>query len=118
MRSIANGEFKKLKKGPIDHRVVVDGDADQEDEGERRPVATASTDAGPAQAADSRSQLEYVEKLVEDDYDCWLLVQLWAEGRRGKEAAEEMGWDAKHYDAVRKRLERRLQPLQELRNTP
>lgn len=117
MRSIANGEFKKLKNGPIDQHVVVDGDRQQEDEDDPGPVAVAVADDDPQQAIDSRTQLEYVEKLVEDDEDCWLLVQLWAEGRRGKEAAEELGWDAKHYDAVRNRLRRRLEPLEDLRKT-
>ena len=117
MRSIANGEFKKVKNGPIDHRVAVDGDDQDEMQGEHGPVATATTDISPEQVADSRSQLEFVESLVADDEDCWLLMQLWAERRRGKEAAEELGWDAKHYDAVRNRLLRRLEPAENLRKT-
>lgn len=117
MRSIANGEFKKLKNGPIDHQVVIEGDVPDELTEEQTRLAIATAEIDPVQAADSRNQLKYVEELVQDDEDCWLLVQLWAEGRRGQEAARELAWSDKHYDAVRKRLERRLHPLQELRKT-
>jgi DNA-directed RNA polymerase specialized sigma24 family protein len=117
MRSIADGEFKKQKKGPIDTRVSVSEDEASDEEDDSGPMAVAVSHHNPQQAADSRSQLEYVEKLVEDDEDCWMLVQLWAEGRRGKEAAEELGWDAKKHDAVRQRLLRRLQPVQDLRKS-
>jgi hypothetical protein len=116
MRSIAHGEFKKLKKGPIDPHAVVDGDERHDDENDSRSTVPVSDD-NAERAADSRSQLEYIEKLVEDDEDCWLLVQLWAEERRGKEAADELGWDAMKYDAVRQRLHRRLEPLKNLRKT-
>jgi len=117
MRSIADGEFKKLKKGPIDPHAVVDGEGHHDDEDDSRPVTVPVSDDNAQQSADSRSQLEFVEKLVEDDEDCWLLVQLWAEERRGKEAADELGWDAGKYDAVRQRLLRRLEPLRDLRKT-
>lgn len=113
MRSIVDGEFKKLKKGPIDHHAVVDCDIDDADGATLVVVAVSSID--PQQVVDSRSQLAYVEKLVEDDEDCWLLLQLWAEGCRGQEAAAELEWDAKKHDAVRQRLLRRLVPLQDLR---
>ena len=117
MRSIADGEFKKQKNGPIDPYTAVDGDWLQDIENDPSSVAVPVSDDNAQQVADCRNQLEYVEKLVEDDEDCWLLVQLWAEGRRGKEAADELGWDAKKYDAVRQRLQRRLEPLQDLRKT-
>lgn len=113
MRSIAYGEFKKQKNGPIDQHAVVDCDGPHNDEDD--PVVMPVSGDNVQQAADSRSQLEYLEKLVEDDEDCGLLVLLWADGTRGKEAAEELGWDAKKYDAVRQRLLRRLEPLQDLR---
>ncbi len=117
MRSIADGEFKKQKNGPIDIRVALSGDEMGDEDEDSGSVAVAVSNDNPQQAADSRSQLEYVEKLVEDDEDCWMLVQLWAEGRRGKEAAEELGWDAKKHDAVRQRLLRRLQPAEDLRKS-
>lgn len=117
MRSIAHGEFKKQKNGPIDTQVALSGDETGSEEDASGAVAVAVSDDNPQQAVDSRSQIEYVEKLVEDDEDCWMLVQLWAEGRRGKEAAEELGWDAKKHDAVRQRLLRRLQPLEGLRKS-
>jgi DNA-directed RNA polymerase specialized sigma24 family protein len=115
MRSIAHGEFKKQKNGPIDEHAVVDGDQQNESDGETAPAAVAVAEGTPEQAADSRSQLEFVEKLVADDEECGLLVQLWADGGRGKEAAAELGWDAKKYDTVRQRLLRRIEPLQNLR---
>jgi len=115
MRSIAHGEFKKLKKGPIDPHVVVDVEEEHDDEDSLQPAVVSVSGDNTLQSAVGRSQLEYIEKLVEDDEDCGLLVQLWAEGLRGNEAAEEMGWDMKKHDAVRQRLLRRLKPLQDER---
>jgi len=116
MRSIADDAFKKQKYGPIDARVSVSTDV-VADEAADGPVVEALSDQSPEREVDSRSQLEYLEKLVEDDEDCWCLVQLWAEGSRGQEAADQLGWDPKKHDAVRQRLLRRLQPLQDLRKS-
>jgi hypothetical protein len=117
MRSIASNAFRSAKNGPIDHAVLVDGDGPHDADVANRPAATPTSDVNPEQVADTRSQLQYLEELVADDEDAWWLVQLWAQGSRGKEAAEELGWDDKHYDAARQRLERRLQPLKNLRKT-
>jgi len=40
-----------------------------------------------------------------------LVVLAWADGLRGAEAREELGWDEKRYDAARNRLQRRLAAL-------
>jgi hypothetical protein len=115
MGSIASNERKKVKKSPIDLNVVVDAEESEEPGDGHLPTVTASELHTPEHAADSRSQYEYLEKLVADDEDCGMLVMLWAEGLRGKEAAAELDWDVKRYDATRKRLEKRLQPLKALR---
>lgn len=117
MRSIASNERKKVKNGPIDLNVVLDAEESEEADGNHTPTATASDHITPEHVADSRSQYEYMEKLVADDEDCGMLVMLWAEGLRGKEATAELGWDTKRYDAARKRLDARLRPLKELRKT-
>ena len=116
MRSIASNERKKDKKGPIDKNAVVDTDLlDAEDE---VPAdATGNTDITPEEAADGNSQYRYLEKLVEGDSDVELLVMAWADGIRGKEACGDLGWDEKHYEAVRQRLLRRVAPLDKLRKT-
>lgn len=117
MRSIADGEFKKQKSGPIDTYAVVEDGTPYEEE-DLRDLAVAARKDLTLRVADCHSQMEYIEKLVEDDEDCWMLVQLWAEGSRGKMAAEELGWDAKKHDAVRQRLIRSLEPLRKLRSEP
>lgn len=111
MRSIASAAWKKQKNGPIDRSVPVSSDeADHSG-----ATAEAVSPQNPEMEVDSRSQLECVEKLVEDDEECWYLLQLWAEECRGQEAADQLGWDAKKHDAVRQRLLRRLKPIQDLR---
>lgn len=116
MRSIADGEFKKQKTGPIDSYEVVNGDGEPESAGDLRDLAVAARKDVTLRVADCHSQMEYLEKLVEKDEDCWMLLELWAEGCRGKAAAEALGWDAKKHDAVRQRLNRSLEPLRNLRD--
>ena len=59
---------------------------------------------------------EAIEKLVADDEDAQMVLMAWSEGIRGKAAAEDLGFDMKRYDAARKRLERKLEPIANLRN--
>ncbi len=58
-----------------------------------------------------------VYAAVAGDEDLELLVMVWADGQRGEEAAKELDWDKKKYEAARKRLTRRLDALDSDRRT-
>jgi hypothetical protein len=62
----------------------------------------------PERELEGLSELQYVQSLVHGDEDLELLVEAWAEGLRGQDVLEELGWDGKTHDAARKRLQRRL----------
>lgn len=116
MRGVASNKRKKERVGPVDRRVVVDPD-EADGDGDHVPSATAEDDIDPEAIADSHSQLKYLEQLLADDEEAAMVAMAWAEGFRGKKAAEELGYDAKRYDAARKRLELRLKPLASLRKS-
>lgn len=65
---------------------------------------------------DARNLLRTIEELVRGDDKAELVLMAWADGLRGHEAAEAAGLTAKEYDAARKRLDRKLTPLKELRS--
>lgn len=122
MRSIASNEWKKAKAAPIDRFAVVDvgagADPDAHAEnGDTSEGVSALDDRSPDQIVDSRSQLAAIETLVADDEDAAMVLMAWSEGLRGQEAAAELGFDMKRYNAARKRLERKLKPIANLRNT-
>lgn len=116
MRGVASNQRKKEKVGPIDRRVAVDPDESDVDSG-HVPSATAEDAIDPETIVDGQSQLKYLEQLLADDEEVAMVAMAWAEGLRGKLAAEELGYDAKRYDAARKRLELRLKPLASLRKS-
>ena len=66
MHGIASNERKKEKNGPIDHRVTVDDIDNVSDDAKVTPSASAINEITPENAADGRSQIEYLEKLVAD----------------------------------------------------
>lgn len=115
MRSIAYDERKKVKNGPIDHRVLIDTSPAPDALEGHLPSITSIDTLGPEQIADARNQLKYLEELVADDEEASMVLMVWAEGLRGKEAADELNYDAKRYDAARQRLLTRIKPLANLR---
>ncbi len=111
MHSIASNERKRIKNGPIDQAIEVDPLVI---EGEPiNPSSVPSVTRLTAEdLASGKEQLALVFDAVADDEEVGLLTMLWAEGVRGEEARNELGWDAKKYDAVRNRLTRRLEKLE------
>ncbi|MBT2305487.1 hypothetical protein J7E70_34410 [Variovorax paradoxus] len=117
LHSLASNDRKKQTGAPIDRFATVDVGAGG-DEGEDHPPGVAAVDErSPESVVDGRSQLAAIEKLVADDEDGQLVLMAWSEGIRGKAAAEDLGFDMKRYDAARKRLERKLEPIANLRKT-
>ena len=117
LHSLASNDRKKQAGAPIDRFAAVDVGAGGGEE-DQLPAVTAVDHRSPESIVDGKSQLAAIEKLVADDEDAQMVLMAWSEGIRGKAAAEDLGFDMKRYDAARKRLERKLEPIANLRNTP
>lgn len=116
MRSIASNERKKVRNAPIDEHHSVDmGAGDSGDNDDGPALAQPKDDRDPAEIVDGRSQLAYIEKLVAGDKDAEEVLVAWSIGLRGKEAAEELGFEMNRYEAARKRLTDKLRPVADLR---
>lgn len=107
MHSIASNTRKRANKGPIDRRVAVETTSGENDE-QQGLVAVADTT--PVDVANAKSELEAIQNLVAGDDEAELVAMAWADGLRGKEAADALGFDMKTYEAARKRLIRKLEP--------
>ncbi|MDC8759535.1 RNA polymerase sigma factor [Janthinobacterium fluminis] len=109
MHSIASNARKRNELSPIDANVVVDPfEVDVDD---KTPAAHGTVTVTPEDDTSSKQQIAALYAALGGDEDLELLVLIWADGMRGAEAREELGWDEKKYDAVRKRLLRRLAAL-------
>jgi DNA-directed RNA polymerase specialized sigma24 family protein len=112
MHSIASNMRKRINKGPIDRRVAVEVATGEDDE---HQVEVVVTDTTPVDVANAKSELKAIQGLVAGDEEAELVVEAWADGLRGKEAAEALGFDMKTYEAARKRMIRRLEPAADIR---
>lgn len=116
LHSLASNDRKKQTGAPIDRFATVDVGAGGTEDEDHMPGVIAVDDRSPESIVDGRSQLVAIEKMVADDEDAQMVLMAWSEGIRGKAAAEDLGFDMKRYDAARKRLERKLEPIANLRN--
>lgn len=117
MHSIASNIRKKEANAPIDQFLTVEvgaGDSNEDDMPQGVPAVDCRT---PEQIVDARSQLAAIEKLVAGDEDAEMILMAWSEGLRGKQAAEDLGFDMKRYDAARQRLLRRLEAVASVRSS-
>lgn len=109
MHSIASNARKHNKAGPIDQTVEVD--VFEVDDEKLGSTARSTTGITPEDVVSGKEQIAAVYAALAGDEDLHMLAIAWAEGLRGEEAYKELGWDAKKYDAERKRLTRRLEKL-------
>jgi hypothetical protein len=110
MHSIASNVRKREDSGPIDANVAVDElEADVDD---KTVYAHGTVTITPEDELSGKEQMTALYASLGGDEDLELLVAVWADGVRGSEARAELGWDDKKYDAVRKRLLRRLAELE------
>jgi DNA-directed RNA polymerase specialized sigma24 family protein len=114
MLSIAFDARKKAK-GAIDWLAMIDDGTKTRDTS--CPGALEPDNCSPQEIVDGRSQLKYIESLVADDADASLVVTAWGLGMRGEEAARETGLEMNRYEAARKRVTKKLEPLAALRKT-
>ncbi|QKL55195.1 hypothetical protein HI814_00060 [Ralstonia solanacearum] len=113
--SMASNYRKREANGPIDTGTIVEAvDAMDETDLLVRNVEPVDTITPDAVASDAQ-QLTRLEALLVDDADAALVAYAWAEGRRGKDAAEALGMNENQYDAARKRLVRKLETMEDER---
>lgn len=110
MHSIASDTRKKVKEGPIARfAVVTEGDGGDEDEEEvPQQQATAVAVGTPEVIVGIKKILAILEKLVAGNPEEEDVLQCWACGLYGQEAAKERQISMNVYEAARKRLERKI----------
>lgn len=116
MRSIASNARKRAKNAPIDQYATVSTGEEETPEGCPPPVH-ALNKLSPADFAEDREQLAWIEHLVKGDGEAELVLVALAMGYSGAEARKETGLGAKQFDAARQRLTRKLKPVAAMRNT-
>ena len=109
MHSIASNARKHEDASPIDDDVALDPhEADADD---ATPVVHGKSTVTPEDQTSGKQQLAALYAALGGDAELEFVVLAWANGLRGAEAREELGWDDKRYDAARNRLQRRLAAL-------
>jgi len=106
MHSIASNERKKHDYELLEPATAEDG---QQEADVFANKGTSTSD--PAVIAEGQNELEAITQAVAGDEDAELLVEALADGLKRDAAIKELGWDPNKYDAVRKRLVRRLDTL-------
>ncbi len=109
MHSVASNARKRNALSPIDANVVVD--LFEVDVDDKPPTVHGTVTVTPEDETLGKQQIAALYASLGGDEDLELLAVEWSDGIRGAEAREELGWDEKKYDAVRKRLLRRLATL-------
>lgn len=99
----------------IDRTVAVDHGLSESADNEVVELAQAVEARTPEMIVDGTEQLNQVLLALVGDSDAELLALSWADGVRGEDARATLLWDAKHHDAVRKRLGRKLESLRQMR---
>jgi len=102
MYGVAFNARRHNKRSPEDENVVLD--PFETEESESTPVAHGKVMVTPEDVFSGKEQMARLYAAIEGDEDLELLTMSWADGIRGVDARETLGWDAKKYDAVRQRL--------------
>jgi DNA-directed RNA polymerase specialized sigma24 family protein len=111
MHSIASDARKRNDLSPVDESVALATGGAGDDATDTRPQAHGAATVTPEDEFSGKEQLVAVYAAVAGNEELELLVMAWADGLRGNDAAQELGWDKKKYEAARKRLVRRLEAL-------
>lgn len=111
MHSIASDARKHDKRSPVEENLAVADGTSTEGSPDDRPSVHGAITITPEEQAERREEIAAVDALVAGDEELQLLVMAWADGLRGTDAAEALGWEMKTYEAARKRLVRRLDSL-------
>ena len=117
MHSLASDARKRAVLNPVDDAVALATTGAEDEAADARPQVHGVSALTPEDELSGKEQLAAVYAAVAGDEDLELLVMVWADGQRGEEAAKELDWDKKKYEAARKRLTRRLDALDSDRRT-
>ncbi|RIV77683.1 hypothetical protein D2V84_00210 [Burkholderia pseudomallei] len=109
MHSVASNARKHNEASPVDENVVLE--PFEAADGDRTPIAHGKVTVTPEDQTSGKQQIVALYAALGGDEELELLAMAWADGLRGAEAREELGWDEKKYDAARNRLLRRLAAL-------
>lgn len=110
MHSVSSNARKRNARSPIDAATVVaplQSGAGDESETTVEGVMTIT----PEDELSGKQQIVAVYAALGGDEELETLTLAWSDGLRGNDAMQELGWESKKYDAVRKRLMRRLDAL-------
>lgn len=116
MSGVSFNARRHNKRSPIDENVMLDPFEAEEEES--TPVAHGKVTVTPEDVLSGKEQMAQLNAAIEGDEDLELLTMSWADGIRGAEAREVLGWNAKKYDAVRQRLLRLQAKLDPERRAP
>jgi DNA-directed RNA polymerase specialized sigma24 family protein len=111
MHSLASDMRKRNVLSPVDETAALATTEEAEDSTDTRRKVHGALTLTPEDDLSGKEQLAAVYAVVAGDEELELLVMVWADGLRGDEAAKELDWDKKKYEAARKRLNRRLDAL-------
>ena len=111
MHSLASDMRKRNVLSPVDETAALATADESEDSTDNRRKVHGALTLTPEDDLSGKEQLAAVYAVVAGDEELELLVMVWADGLRGDEAAKELDWDKKKYEAARKRLNRRLDAL-------
>ncbi|KQP15558.1 hypothetical protein [Pseudorhodoferax sp. Leaf265] len=111
MHSIASDMRKRIAISPVDENVALATVGGEDAVTDTRPQVHGVASSTPEDELSGKEQLAAVYAAVAGDDELELLVMVWADGQRGEDAAKELDWDKKKYEAARKRLTRRLDAL-------
>lgn len=115
MRSVASNARKHNDASPVDENVVLDPFEAEVDD--KAPGAHGKVEITPEDELSGNQQIAALYAALGGDEDLEMLAMAWADGLRGADAREALGWDEKKYDAARNRLLRRLATLDPERRT-
>jgi DNA-directed RNA polymerase specialized sigma24 family protein len=111
MRSEASNARKRSINGPIDERVMVMADGNDDSDEPLMPLVESVDTRTPENTVIARNQIDFIFHHLEGDEELELVAMAWADGLRGKDAADEIGMDMQVYDAARNRMNRKLASL-------
>ena len=89
MHSVASNARKKAANAPIDQYATVSTGEEDPPDGGPRPVH-ALDELSPADFADGREQVAWIEQLVKGDAEAELVLMAWAMGYSGAEARRKL----------------------------
>jgi len=101
MRSIAHSAAKSAKRSKIDAFAEPDEEAEEELSADAIELVT------PEREAAARDALQRINDLFKGDEEILLLLYAMADGLKGKELRESLGWNETQHNSIRRRMMRK-----------